>query len=92
MLVLARKQEESIIIGDSIEIKVLEIRGDQIRVGIIAPYDIPIYRKELYEKIKQANVEAVKSKQEKVTVPFKEGKGGGEAESSNKAPQPNTEV
>ena len=79
MLVLTRKLEESIIIGNDIEIKVLEIRGDHVRIGIIAPRDINVYRSELYEKIKRRNIEAVKTKAEKVIVPKNGKKGGDEA-------------
>ncbi len=58
MLALARKINESIIINDNIEITVLEIKGDQIKIGIDAPKSVPIYRKELYVQIQQANAEA----------------------------------
>ena len=48
MLALSRKKNEAIIINNNIEITVLDIRGDQIKLGIAAPKDIPIYRKEVY--------------------------------------------
>ena len=48
MLALARKVNESIMIGNDIEITVLEIKGDQIKLGVKAPKSVPIYRKELY--------------------------------------------
>lgn len=78
MLVLTRKLEESLIIGDNIEVKVLEIRGDHVRLGIVAPRQVSVYRTELYESIKAANKEAVKGKKEKVAVPFFKKKGGQE--------------
>lgn len=59
MLALARKVNESIIINDNIEVTVLEIKGDQVKVGINAPKSIPVYRKELYLQIQQANKDAV---------------------------------
>ena len=59
MLALARKVNESIIINDNIEVTVLEIKGDQVKVGINAPKSVPVYRKELYLQIQQANKEAV---------------------------------
>lgn len=58
MLVLTRKKDESIIIGDSIEIKVLAIEGEQIKLGIIAPKHIDIYRKEIYIAIQEENKQA----------------------------------
>ncbi|AEH46411.1 carbon storage regulator CsrA [Parageobacillus thermoglucosidasius] len=58
MLVLTRKKDESIIIGDSIEIKVLAIEGEQIKLGIIAPKHIDIYRKEIYTAIQEENKQA----------------------------------
>ncbi len=59
MLALARKVNESIIINDNIEVTVLEIKGDQVKVGINAPKSVPVYRKELYIQIQQANKDAV---------------------------------
>ncbi|MCD6364133.1 MAG: carbon storage regulator CsrA [Synergistetes bacterium] len=56
MLVLSRKINQSIMIGDEIEIKVLEIRGDQVRLGIEAPKRIPVHRKEVYEAIMRENI------------------------------------
>lgn len=61
MLALTRKVNESIIIDDNIEIIILEIKGDQIKIGINAPKSIPVYRKELYIDIKNANKEAIES-------------------------------
>lgn len=61
MLALARKVNESIIINDDIEVTILEIKGDQVKVGIKAPKSVPIYRKELYLQIQEANEEAVKT-------------------------------
>jgi carbon storage regulator len=56
MLVLTRKSEESINIGDDITITIVEIKGNSVRLGIKAPANLKIYRKELYEKIKQENL------------------------------------
>ncbi len=59
MLVLARKVNQSIIINDSIEIVVIDVKGDQIKIGIEAPRSIKIYRKEVYEEIKKQNIESI---------------------------------
>lgn len=58
MLALTRKKGESLVINNNIEITVLEIRGDQIKIGITAPKDVPIYRKEVYLQIQKENEEA----------------------------------
>ena len=59
MLALSRKQGESIVIGNNIEITVLEAKGDQVKIGISAPKSVPVYRKEIYAQIKVENREAV---------------------------------
>ena len=58
MLALSRKPGESVVIGNNIEITILEVKGEQIKVGIKAPKDIAIYRKELFEQIQDSNREA----------------------------------
>jgi len=55
MLILARKVNESINIGDQVEISVVDIRGDQVKIGIKAPREVKIYRHEVYEAIQQEN-------------------------------------
>ena len=59
MLVLSRQRDETIIIGDAIEITVVDIRGDKVRLGINAPRDVQVHRKEVYEAIKRENAESV---------------------------------
>ena len=59
MLALTRKKGESIVINNNIEISVLEIRGDQIKIGISAPKDVPIYRKEVYLQIQEETKDAM---------------------------------
>lgn len=61
MLALARKLNQSIIIGNNIEITLLEIKGDQIKIGINAPKSVPIYRKEIYEQIQEENKKAAQA-------------------------------
>ncbi len=58
MLALSRHCNESIMLGNDIEITVLEVKGDQVKIGINAPKSLPIYRKEIYMQIQQSNQEA----------------------------------
>jgi len=58
MLALTRKKGESIMIGDNIEVVVLGITGEQVRLGIIAPKTVPVHRKEVFEQIQSENKEA----------------------------------
>ena len=55
MLVLTRRLNQSIKIGDDIEITVIEVRGDQVRLGVSAPRDVAVHRKEIYLQIQQEN-------------------------------------
>ena len=59
MLALSRKKGEALIINNNLEITVLEVKGDQVKIGIKAPKDVPIYRNEVYEQIQAANKEAL---------------------------------
>ncbi|MEN6313407.1 MAG: carbon storage regulator CsrA [Clostridiaceae bacterium] len=58
MLVLTRKKDQAIVINDDIEITVLDIQGDQVRIGISAPRSVSIHRKEVYLEIQQENKKA----------------------------------
>jgi carbon storage regulator len=58
LLILTRKTGEAIIVGDDIQITVLEIRGKQIRLGIDAPEDIQVFREEVYRRVKGENLQA----------------------------------
>ncbi len=62
MLVLSRQRDETIMIGDDVEITVVDIRGDKVRLGITAPRHIQVHRKEVYEAIKRENQQASKLK------------------------------
>lgn len=59
MLALSRKKGEAIMVGNNVEISILDIKGDQIKIGIQAPKEIPVYRKEVYIQIEEENREAV---------------------------------
>ncbi len=62
VLVLTRKRNQSIIIGDEVEITIIEVRGDQVRLGISAPRRVSVHRREVYDEIQQANQEATASR------------------------------
>ena len=68
MLVLSRKINQSIVIGDNIEIMLVDIRGDQIKLGINAPRDVKIFRNEVYEEIESQNIEASKTNPEQLNI------------------------
>ena len=55
MLALSRKKGEALIINNNIEVTILEIKGDQVKIGIRAPKEVPVYRKEVYVQIQEAN-------------------------------------
>lgn len=61
MLILARRINESIVIGDDVRVSVIDIKGDQIKLGIEAPRDVKVYRQEVYEAIQEENREAARS-------------------------------
>ena len=61
MLVLARRLNESIMIGDDIEVVIIDIKGDQVKLGIKAPRKVTVHRKEIYQEIKQENIAAINS-------------------------------
>jgi carbon storage regulator len=58
MLVLSRQRDESIIIGDSVVVTIVDIRGDKVRLGIEAPQEIPVHRQEVYDAIQRENHQA----------------------------------
>lgn len=61
MLALSRKKNEAIVVNNNVEITILEIKGDQVKVGITAPREVPVYRKEVYLQIQEANKEAMQT-------------------------------
>jgi len=66
MLVLTRRHNESIMIGDSVEVIVVEVKGDQVKLGIRAPKNIKVHRKEIYLAIQKENINASKSVIDKI--------------------------
>ncbi len=65
MLVLSRQRDESIMIGDDVEIIIVDVRGDKVRLGITAPKDIPVHRREIYDAIKKEKAEGTGSETQK---------------------------
>jgi len=63
MLILTRKQGESVAIGDDIQVTVVEIQGKQVKLGVKAPREIAVHRQEIYEKIQQENIRAAQISQ-----------------------------
>ncbi len=64
MLVLTRKSNQSIMIGDNIEVSVLSVLGEKVRLGITAPREVPVFRKEVFIEIQAQNIEAAASSKE----------------------------
>ena len=61
MLALSRKKGEALVINNNIEVTILEVKGDQVKIGISAPKEVPIYRKEVYLQIQDSNKEAMQA-------------------------------
>lgn len=59
MLALSRKKNEALIINNNIEVTILDIKGEQVKIGITAPKEVPVYRKEVYNQIQEANKSAM---------------------------------
>ena len=64
MLVLSRQKDESIMIGEDVEITIVDVRGDKVRLGITAPKEIPVHRREVYEAIQREKAQKSAEKQE----------------------------
>ena len=59
MLALSRKKDEAIVINNNIEITILEVKGDHVKIGISAPKSVPVYRKEVFLQIQESNKDAI---------------------------------
>ncbi len=68
MLVLSRKKNESIVINNDITVTVVEIRGDKVRLGIVAPKNVPVHRQEVYEAIQNSKTDTEDSKTSTMSV------------------------
>ena len=66
MLVLSRQRDESIVIGDNVVVTIVEVRGDKVKLGIEAPQEIPVHRREVYEAICRENEQAAKLRPDEV--------------------------
>jgi len=64
MLVLSRQKDESIMIGDDVEITIVDVRGDKVRLGIAAPKEIPVHRREVYDAIQREKSEQKEAKKQ----------------------------
>ncbi len=68
MLILSRKINEKIKIGEDITLTILEVRGDQVKIGVEAPKDVKVFRQEVYESIQKENLEAAKAPEDLATL------------------------
>jgi carbon storage regulator len=82
MLVLSRQKDESIVIGDDVEVTIVDVRGDKVRLGITAPKSIPVHRREIYEAIQREKEAQRQSEQASGQRPVEE---------SQQSPQPEPE-
>ncbi len=69
MLVLSRQRDESIMIGDNVEIIIVDVRGDKVRLGITAPKEIPVHRREIYDAIQREKAQKKESQAEQPETP-----------------------
>lgn len=87
MLVLSRQRDEVIVIGDDVEITVVDIRGDKVRLGVTAPPHIPVHRKEVYEAIKRESRAAANIKPEDLPDGHKDRFNGASTRAPNSEPR-----
>lgn len=84
MLVLSRQRNESIMIGDDVEITIVDVRGDKVRLGITAPREIPVHRREIYDTIQREKAAAAAAEKSAGEKPEKAPEAKSEEASGNK--------
>ena len=72
MLVLSRQRDESIMIGDNVEITIVDVRGDKVRLGITCPNEIPVHRREIYDALQREKAEQKRIAEEEMKKPKEE--------------------
>ena len=90
MLVLSRQRDESIMIGDDVEITIVDVRGDKVRLGITAPKRIPVHRREIYDAIQREKAEAQAATQPEQAKPAQPQPAEEKSEDANQARQKHT--
>ncbi len=78
MLVLSRQRDQTVMIGDEIEVTVVDVRGDRVRLGFKAPAEVPVHRKEVYDAIRRENERAAAFRGEVSRMPSPPGEAGRE--------------
>lgn len=78
MLVLSRQRDQTVMIGDEIEVTVVDVRGDRVRLGFKAPAEVPVHRKEVYDAIRRENERAAAFRGEVNRMPSPPGEAGRE--------------
>ncbi|HUU84323.1 MAG TPA: carbon storage regulator CsrA [Phycisphaerae bacterium] len=84
MLVLSRTRDETIMIGDDVQITIVDIRGDKVRLGITAPPEVPVHRKEVYDAIKRENAQAAQMSPDEIKDVVKRPKRQKDAPNNNR--------
>jgi carbon storage regulator len=88
MLVLSRQRDESIMIGDDVEIIIVDVRGDKVRLGITAPKDIPVHRREIYDAIQREKSEKKEAEKQQEAEPKAEHEESQTDQEEKSNPQP----
>ena len=87
MLVLSRQRDESIMIGDDVEIIIVDVRGDKVRLGITAPKEIPVHRREIYDAIQREKAEKKQALESENSEPVAKQKENPKADDQQESPK-----